>query len=95
VLHDVALLRPDQKEQIEKLLQDRRLPDIVDGAFVDAVNTLLAGLDKVEVDVQQLVGSMTSWGPCTVDDMKSRFESLVNQWTSGRDKSRVRIIIKQ
>ena len=95
VLHDVALLRPEQKEQIEKLLQDRRLPDIVDGTFVDAVNTLLAGLDKVEVDVQQLVGSMTSWGPCTVDDMKSKFEALVNQWTSGRDKSRVRIIIKQ
>ena len=95
VVHDVVYLRADQKELIEGFIRDRKLPDIVDGTFVDAVNTLLQGLDKVEVDIRELLDAMTAWGPCAVDDIKGKFEALVNKWTGGKDKTRVRIIIKQ
>jgi hypothetical protein len=95
VVHDVAYLKADQRELIERFIRDRKLPDIVDGTFVDAVNTLLQGLDKVEVDIGELLDSMTAWGPCTVDDIKGKFEALVSKWTDGKDKNKVRIIIKQ
>jgi hypothetical protein len=95
VANDVVYLKPEQRKAVEKFMANRQLPGVVDNHFVDAVNTLLQGLDKVEVDVTDLSEIITSWGPCTVEDIKSRFDALVADWSRGRDKSRLRIIIKK
>lgn len=95
VINDIEYLKPQQKKAVKKFIADRRLPEAVDNHFVDAVNTLLGGLDKVEVDVTDLGETITSWGPCTVEDIKNRFDALVANWAQGRDKNRVRIIIKK
>jgi len=95
VLQDLQYLEAGQRKLIEEFLAKRELPDVVDDNFVDAVNTLLKGLDKVEVNASDLAEVMASWGPCTVDDMMKRFESLVKGWSKGKDKSKLRIIIKK
>lgn len=94
VRQDIALLDLDLQEQIERLIRDRKLPEIVNTSFVKAVNTLLQGLDKIEVDAQDLFQEMAAWGPCTPSDLKSKFETLMNRWLSGKDQNKVRIIIK-
>lgn len=76
-------------------MSKRKLPDVVDDSFVEAVNILLKGLDKVEVSISDLAEVMASWGPCTVDDMTKRFDNLVKEWSKGRDKNKLRIIIKK
>lgn len=93
VKKDVPYLKPEQKKVIEAFMHTGKLPDVVDNHFVEAVNILLKGLEKVEIDVGELGELLTEWGPCTADDMKSKFETLVNNWTRGMDKSRTMIII--
>jgi hypothetical protein len=94
VAKDIEYLKPEQKKAVESFLKERRLPDVVDNHFVDAVNTLLKGLDWMEVDIGKLNGIVTSWGPCTADDLKSKLSALVDDWARGRDKNKLRIIIK-
>lgn len=95
VASDIQYLKPEQKRVIETFLTEKKLPEVVDNHFVEAVNTLLQGLDKVEVDVNDLNEVVLSWGPCTADDLKARFEALIAGWSKGKDRSRLRIIIKK
>jgi len=95
VARDIQYLDVAQRRLIEEFLAKRELPDVVDDNFVDAVNTLLEGLDKVEVSASDLAEVMVSWGPCTVDGIIKRFESLVKDWSKGRDKGKLRIIVKK
>ncbi|HOC09940.1 MAG TPA: DUF6079 family protein, partial [Bacillota bacterium] len=94
VAKDIEYLKPEQKKTVERFLKERRLPDVVDNHFVDAVNTLLKGLDKMEVNIGELNSIISSWGPCTADDLKDKFDALVDGWSKGRDKNKLRIIIK-
>lgn len=48
----------------------------------------------MEVDIGELTGIISSWGPCTADDLKSKLAALVDDWARGRDKNKLRIIIK-
>jgi hypothetical protein len=53
----------------------RNLPPIVDNNFVEAVNTLLQGLEKIEIDIHNLADILTAWGPSSTDDLKEKFTS--------------------
>jgi len=95
VANDIEYLKPEQKRLIDAFMSSKKLPEVIDNHFVEAVNTLLAGLDKMEVDSAHLIEMMASWGPCTVEDIKNKFDTLISSWSKGRDKSRLRIIIKK
>jgi hypothetical protein len=95
VKKDVEYLKPGQKKAMEEFIASRKLPEVVDNNFIEAVNLLLQGLDKVEIDVAELAETMTGWGPSTVDDLRNRFDSLLSSWTRGKDKAKVRLIIKK
>ena len=94
VINDIRYLQPDQRQVIEAFIQDRKLPDQVDGAFVNEINTLLKGLDKVVIDAGDILHELSTLGPCTIDDIKGKFETLVNQWVGHKDKNKIRIIIQ-
>lgn len=91
---NIAYLKPDQQKTINKLLKDRKLPEIVDNNFITAVNTLLKGLEKIEIDTDTLIKAITGEGPVTVEDMMKRFKKYIETVTRGKDESKVRIIIK-
>lgn len=95
IAQDIQYLKPDQRKAIQAFITSRKLPETVDNVFVDAINTLLRGLDKVELDAAALSDTIASWGPCTIDDMKRKFAALLDEQTKGKDLSRVRIIIKK
>ncbi len=95
VIKDIEYLKSEQRKTVKSFIEGRRLPEVVDNHFVDAINTLLKGLDKVEVDIGELNEIVSSWGPCTTDDLKAKFEALIAEWSKGRDKNRLRIIIKK
>lgn len=95
VVNDIQYLDKEQKRVIKAFISDRKLPDIVDNYFIEAVNILLQGLDKVEIDINDLSNIITSWGPCTADDIKNKFDKLVSGWSKGKDKNKLRIIIKK
>jgi len=55
---------------------------------------MLSGLESLEIHMDKLQAVMMSWGPCTPDDFKSKLAQWVDSQTIGKDKSKVRIVIK-
>ncbi len=89
-----GLLGKNARAAIDKFLQSGHLPIPVDQQFIDSVNAMLSGLESLEVHMDKLQEVMTSWGPCTPDDFKAKLAQWVDSQTSGKDKSKVRIVIK-
>ena len=89
-----ALLGKNARAAIDKFLQSGHLPIPVDQQFIDAVNTLLSGMESVELPLDELHRAMASWSPCAPDEFKTRLTDWIDRHTSGHDKSKVRIVIK-
>lgn len=89
-----ALLGKKQREILAKFTETKHLPIPVDQQFIDAVNTLLSGMESVELPLDELHRAMASWSPCAPDEFKTRLTDWIDRHTSGHDKSKVRIVIK-
>lgn len=88
------LLSRKQQDVIARFTSSRQLPIPVDQQFIDCVNAMLSGMESVELPVDELHKAMASWSPCAPDEFKARITDWIDQRTRGRDKSKVRIVIK-
>lgn len=88
------LLSAPARAAIDRFMQGGILPKPLDQQFIDSVNAMLSGLESLEVDMDTLKDVMTSWCPCTPKDFKQKFAQWVDSQTSGKDISKVRIVIK-
>ena len=89
-----ALLGKKQREIIDRFTTTKQLPIPVDQQFIDCVNTLLSGMESVELPLQDMHRAMASWSPCAPDEFKTRLTDWIDKHITGHDKSKVRIVIK-
>jgi hypothetical protein len=83
------------KSELRKLLKERRLPDPVSPGFARALQEVLSGLEKVTVQAEGLQNALSDGGvPCTISDLRERFDRYVTALTKGKDASKIRIIIE-
>ena len=86
---------PDGKSQVAAFMKSRELPDPISDAFVQALRDALTGLEKVAVAPTSLRDALVSGGmPCTVDELKSRFDTYVAGLTKGKNASKVRVVVE-
>ena len=86
---------PVGKDELAAFIQRRELPDPVSPAFVQALQEALTGLEKVTVTGSDLRETLVRGGiPCTVEDLRSRFVSYVEELTKGKDPNRIRVVIE-
>ena len=88
------LLSKKQQEVIARFTSTRSLPIPVDQQFIDCVNAMLSGMESVELPIDELHKAMASWSPCVPEEFKARMIEWIDQRIRGRDKSKVRIVIK-
>jgi len=55
----------------------------------------LSGLEKVVLTGSQLRPALTEGVPCTVSELRQRFEGFVSSLTKGKDASRVCIVVEK
>lgn len=83
------------KDTIRTFLKERELPEPVEAAFVTALRDVLGGLEKVIVAPADLRQRLVDGGvPCTVTELKERFDAFVGALTKGKDPSKVRIVVE-
>jgi hypothetical protein len=84
------------RDAVEAFLQSKSLPDPVTPAFVKALQEILSGLEKVVLTEARLRSALTDGGvPCTVGELKERFDAFVADLTKGKDASRVRVVVER
>jgi hypothetical protein len=83
------------KRELQSFLKSKQLPDPVSPTFVKALQEVLSGLQKVALGSADLQVALSDGGlPCTVSDLRERFERYVANLTKGKDASKVRIVIE-
>lgn len=83
------------RQEVETFRETEELPDELTTTFLKALGEALSGLERVAISRDQLHGSLTSGGlPCTVDELRERFERFISTVTKGRDTAKVRIVIE-
>ncbi len=86
---------PVGKRELQGFLKSKTLPDPVSPAFVKALQEVLSGLQKVTLGSAVLQAALADGGlPCTVSDLKERFDRYVATLTKGKDPSKVRVVIE-
>jgi hypothetical protein len=89
------LLKAAQRDLIKGFLASKSLPDPVTPEFVSAVQEALSGLEKILVTGDDIKKALLSGGsPATPDDLRKRFESLLNERCKGKDASKLRFVVE-
>ena len=92
---DMALLKIEDREQLEAIIQSKELPLPPDSNLVHALKEVLSGLVKVTIKAQELQQALqVTDGPATPAEMKKRFEEYIDQLTKGKDPAKVRIVLE-
>ena len=87
---------PGPPPEASRFLKNKALPDPVSPAFVKALQEILGGLQPVTFGSAELQAALSEGGlPCTISDLKERFDRYVANQTKGKDTSKVRILIKR
>lgn len=87
------LLSEVQRGEINAFISSGNLSTPVSKEFIAGVNEALSGLEEVKISTMDLVASLGKGTPQTLDDVKARFDELLNKHCKGKDSSKVRIII--
>lgn len=83
------------KGELEAFIKDRALPDPISTAFVKALQEALTGLEKVAVTDAGLRAALTVGGiPCTVEELKGRFDAYVAELTKGKNTKKIRVVVE-
>jgi hypothetical protein len=83
------------KKKLASFIKGRELPEKIAPSFVKALQEALTGLEKVAVSQEDLQAALVEGGiPCTVDELKGRFDTYVTGLTKGKNKDKVRVVVE-
>ena len=88
-------LTPDQQSALNAFLKAKTLPEKIDTFFIGAIEALLQGFEPVTINASELIDKIDAIGPCDVDTFKARVAAVVDGYTKGKDKEKLRIIVKR
>jgi predicted ATPase len=92
---NLNLLKTEQRQLVDGFLASRILPNPLTNEFIHAIKEVLSGLAKVVVNTQDLQKVLLAGGsPCTVQEMKKRFDDYLGDLARGKDLSKVRIVVE-
>ena len=95
VQNNLDLLKPEDRKQIEKFMEEQQLPDVLGKDFIRVIQEVLSGLVKVEVKIEDLHKALLAGGsPVTLDEMKKRFEAYLTELARGKEPNKVRIVLE-
>ena len=87
-------LKPKQKKVVEEFKESKILPEQVDDFFVDSINALLDGFDPVIINTQDFIHQLEAMPPMNEADFRKKIDEIVSTYISGKDKNKLRIIVK-
>jgi energy-coupling factor transporter ATP-binding protein EcfA2 len=95
VTSSFELLETEQKRAVRKFQARGKLPGEIGEDFIQGMQLLFQGLDGVTFSVSGLKEVLAGdGGPCTVEEVKSRFAQYLADVLHGRNHEKVRMIIE-
>lgn len=83
------------KAALHAFLKGRALPLSIDNVFVKALQEVLSGLQKIVIKKDDLQAALLRGGlPCTVAELRERFEAHLAELNKGKDSTKIRIVLE-
>jgi energy-coupling factor transporter ATP-binding protein EcfA2 len=90
----IKLLPEAQKGAVEAFLTAKQLPEKIGNDLVQGMQQALSGLVAIPVRPAELLAALSDGGaPCTVEQIKARFEEFITKVTRGKELAKVRLVI--
>jgi len=71
------------------------LPEKIDHFFINAIEDLLKGFEPVAIAADDLIDKLGALGPCDIDTFQRKLKDLLDGYTKGKDKEKLRIVVKR
>jgi hypothetical protein len=89
------LLKNSSRKIVSGFAQSRTLPEIVTPEFISAVQEALSALEKISVTGEDIRQALLQGGsPATPEDLRKRFEALLNDRCKGKDTTKLRFVVE-
>lgn len=95
VKESISLLNKDQQEAIQQFHTEGRLDLPIDERFVTTIQTLLEGIEKVEISLQELIEVVGNGNPLTVEELRQRFDRFINRQIGNKPVQHIRMMLKK
>jgi hypothetical protein len=95
VLDQKKYLASDQQAALDSFVNAKVIPEKIDNFFLGAIESLLQGFEPVTISANDLIDKLDTIGPCDVDTFKARVNDVMDVYTKGKDKEKLRIVIKR
>jgi len=90
----LSLLPAAQKKAVKVFVKDATLPETISNDLVQGIQQALSGLTAVTIKPTDLVETLNGkGGPCTVEQLRERFESFLQKLTQGKESAKLRLVI--
>ena len=92
---NLDLLQAAERKLIDTFRSEKALPDPLPNKLVTALAQTMKGLARVPLSAAKLCEALFPGGaPATVDDVKERFTTHLDQLVKGQDRSKVRMVLE-
>jgi len=95
VLEQEQYLSKEQQKVIHDFLASKQLPSKVDNFFVESIEALLKGFDPVIINANEFLDKLVAMGSCEFETIKTKLNEIVNGFSKGKDKEKLRIVFKK
>lgn len=95
VINQKEYLKVEQQKVIENFLENKELPNTIDNFFINSINDLLKGFQPVVISTDKLIHKLEELGPCDIDTFNNKFMDIISVYTKGKDKEKLRIVVKR
>ena len=95
---NIQLLDPEGRRLVEKFIESQELKEelVEDQSFIKALAEAFSTLERIELTTEELQERLFGdHAPKTPQEMRKRFEELIEEKTRGKDVNKVRIILKE
>ncbi|MBO6522093.1 MAG: hypothetical protein JJ973_18765 [Rhodospirillales bacterium] len=89
------LLKDSSRKIVTNFAASGIVPDMVTPEFIAAVQEALSGLEKITVTGEDIKQALLQGGsPATPEDLRKRFETLLNDRCRGKDTTKLRFVVE-
>lgn len=95
IKENITLLSAEQQQLVQALIQNGEFTLPIDVRLIQAINDLLKGINKLELTLADLEDMMANGHPLTVEELRKRFDALINKTVGNAATNQVRIMLKK
>ena len=90
----ISLLPAAQKKEVRAFVKEAALPETISNDLVQGMQQALSGLTAITIKPAALVEALSGkGGPCTVEQLRERFEGFLQKLTQGKETAKLRLVI--